>query len=183
MLKVSFSQVTRVAAPTRRMGGFSLLEVLISVIVIAIGLLGLAGLQTIGIRNTHNAFLRGQMTQLMYDLSDSIRTNRDGGIAGDYVRTSVTTVPTAPAYDCSTTFPTATKVCSRQQLADADIKSWLERLNRIIPSGRWQVDVECVNCANGMPYILRVQWDEMDSRDPTAVSGVDRKVFQLGFIP
>lgn len=60
----------------RRAGGFSLIEVLIALIVLALGLLGFALLQTMNLRYTQSANYRTQATHLAYDLLDQMRANR-----------------------------------------------------------------------------------------------------------
>src|SRR5574343_439121 len=55
--------------------GFTLIEVLIAMLVLAIGLLGLATLQTYSLRSNLSAYTRGQATQLLYDMSDRMRAN------------------------------------------------------------------------------------------------------------
>jgi len=55
--------------------GFTLIEVLISMLILAVGLLGLAGLQATGLRNNISAYNRSQATQLAYDLADRMRAN------------------------------------------------------------------------------------------------------------
>ena len=57
--------------------GASLLEVLIALLVVSIGLLGLAGLQTQSIKSNHSSYLRTQATLLAHDLSDRMRTSKD----------------------------------------------------------------------------------------------------------
>jgi type IV pilus modification protein PilV len=55
--------------------GFTLIEVLVTVIIMAIGLLGVAGLQLAGMRSNHSAFLRTQATIAAYDLIDRMRAD------------------------------------------------------------------------------------------------------------
>lgn len=64
--------------------GASLIEVLIAIVVISIGLLGLAGLQTSSIKSNHSSYLRSQATLLAYDLSDRMRASRSAALSGDY---------------------------------------------------------------------------------------------------
>lgn len=64
--------------------GFSLLEVLIAVLVLSIGLLGLAGLYAVGLRSVDSANLRTQATVLTQDILERMRANRDAAIAGEY---------------------------------------------------------------------------------------------------
>ena len=55
--------------------GYGLIEVLVSVLVLSIGLLGLAGLQTQSLRFNNEAYFRTQATLLAMDMSDRLRTN------------------------------------------------------------------------------------------------------------
>lgn len=56
--------------------GVTLLEVLISIVVLAVGLLGYAGLQTMSLKNNNSAYQRSQATMLTYDIVDRMRANR-----------------------------------------------------------------------------------------------------------
>ncbi|EHQ53729.1 Tfp pilus assembly protein PilV-like protein [Ectothiorhodospira sp. PHS-1] len=58
--------------------GVSLIEVLIAVLVISIGLLGVAGLQAVSVQLNQNAYLRSQATHLAYEISDTVRAR--GGV-------------------------------------------------------------------------------------------------------
>ncbi len=60
----------------RLQGGFSMIEVLIAIVVLAIGLLGFALLQTTNLRYTQGANNRTVATNLAYSLLDQMRTNR-----------------------------------------------------------------------------------------------------------
>lgn len=60
----------------RRQGGFSLIEALIALLILAVGLLGFALLQTMNLRFTQSAQQRTQATDLAYDLLDQMRANR-----------------------------------------------------------------------------------------------------------
>lgn len=57
-------------------GGFSLIEVLVAVLVLSLGLLGYAMLQTMTVRFTQSANYRTQATNLTYELIDQMRANR-----------------------------------------------------------------------------------------------------------
>lgn len=60
----------------RRQGGFSMIEVLIALVVLAIGLLGLALLQTMNLRYTKSADQRTKAVNLASSLLDTMRSNR-----------------------------------------------------------------------------------------------------------
>ncbi|MDJ0653996.1 MAG: type IV pilus modification protein PilV [Xanthomonadales bacterium] len=60
----------------RRQRGVTLIEVLVALLILSFGLLGLAGLQGISLRNNFNAYQRTQATNVSYELLDRIRANR-----------------------------------------------------------------------------------------------------------
>ena len=60
----------------RSQRGVTLLEVLISIVVLSVGLLGYAGLQTVSMKNNTSAFQRSQATMLTYDIVDRMRANK-----------------------------------------------------------------------------------------------------------
>lgn len=64
-------------AVKKRLRGFSLVEVLIAVTLLAIGLLGLAALQTTALKYTYSANLRAKAVLLAYDMADRMRANMD----------------------------------------------------------------------------------------------------------
>ncbi|AOH34984.1 type IV pilus modification protein PilV [Luteimonas sp. JM171] len=104
------------AFPRRRSGtargraaGFSMIEVLVSLLVLALGLLGFALLQTMNLRYTQSADYRTHATNLAYDLLDQMRANRHvahqyAGVTGaDMEPGSVTdTVCSRPLGDAAT---------------------------------------------------------------------------------
>ena len=61
--------------------GFTLLEVMVAIVVLSLGLLGLAGLQAASLRNNQAAYYRGIATQQTYDMADRIRANLAGARA------------------------------------------------------------------------------------------------------
>lgn len=74
----------RCSIPVRKQAGTSLLEVLIAVVVLSVGLLGLAGLQVAGLRVNQGAMQRSQATMLAYDVLDRMRGARTAALAGNY---------------------------------------------------------------------------------------------------
>lgn len=55
--------------------GFTLIEILVTVIVLSIGLLGLAGLQAVSLKFNSTAYQRSQATILIYDMVERMRAN------------------------------------------------------------------------------------------------------------
>jgi type IV pilus assembly protein PilV len=81
----------------RRVAGFSLIEVMVAMLVLGIGLLGFALLQTMSVRFTQSANQRTQATNLAYDMLDQVRVNRlaVGQYVGDYTGTTTGCTPGA----------------------------------------------------------------------------------------
>lgn len=87
--------------------GFTLIEVLITVVFIAIGLLGLAGLQVATVNNQFEAYQRAQALLLLEDLSNRIRANAAEAQDGDY--TEDNDYGLQPEADCSAEVTTAAR--------------------------------------------------------------------------
>ncbi len=132
------------------MRGFTLIEVLVTLVVLAIGLLGLAGLQASSLKHNNNAYQRTQATFLAYDILDRMRANPMGIENGDYDNIDTGGGPlTDPG--CIDTR------CDPVTLTASDIFEWANRLATILPSGR---GVITGNGANA-PFTVTVMWDDM----------------------
>lgn len=78
MFAVIASRATRPPMPgARRARGFSLIEVLVALLILAFGLLGLAFLQVLSVRYTQSAAQRTVATNLAYEVLDMMRANRE----------------------------------------------------------------------------------------------------------
>ena len=89
-IRVSCDPLSRRCVGRRRKGpagqrGFTLMEVLIAVLVLAVGLLGLAALQLAGMKSNHGAYLRSQATIAVYDLLDRVRADPAAFAGGPFV--------------------------------------------------------------------------------------------------
>lgn len=106
--------------------GFTLLEVLVAIIVISIGLLGLAGLQARGMQANHSSMLRTIATYQAYDMADRMRANIMGVNNGNYNNLSGT--PSDPG--CVSTN------CTPANMATTDLYSWNTSNAVLLPSGQ-----------------------------------------------
>ena len=130
--------------------GFTLLEVLIALLILSVGLLGLASLQTRGLAMGHNAYLRSQAVLLTRDMAERIRVNSNYVLATEASSTTVYTIDynqTPTNTDCSAAS------CTPVQLAQYDIDQWLTSLGNILPAGDGQIS------KNGVDYVITVRWD------------------------
>ena len=130
--------------------GFTMLEVLVAIVVLAFGLLGLAGLQADGLRNNASAYKRSQATLMAYDMLDRMRANPQGVANGDYDALLETT-PTDP--DCISDM---TNGCSIAQMAQHDAYEWSDTLARELPLGQGRV----TGSGAGSVFTITVMWDD-----------------------
>ncbi|MCW8944123.1 MAG: type IV pilus modification protein PilV [Sedimenticola sp.] len=142
----------------KRQSGMTLLEVLIALLVISVGLLGMAGLQVAGIKMTNDAYYRSQATWLAYDVYDRMRANLDQAANTNNYRISLTdSAPTAS--NCATTS------CTAAQMVDYDLAAWKNTLAAKLPQGNGEILYQ--DTASGRTYTVAVQWD--DSRGEAAL--------------
>lgn len=64
--------------------GFGLIEVMVALIVLSVAVIGLAGLQTVTLRNINNALLESQAATLAQDLIERVRANPQGTYAATF---------------------------------------------------------------------------------------------------
>ena len=108
--------------PLNNINGFTLIEVLVSMILLAIGLLGLASLQAIALRDNQDAYYYQQATLLAYEMQDRIRANANV--------TDWTTVSPQQGNGCNT----PEKACSPTQLAAYDYWFWQTKVAEVLPA-------------------------------------------------
>lgn len=111
-----------------RIAAFTLIEVLITVLILAIGFLGLAGLQLTALRQNTSAYERSQATMLAYDIIDRMRANKKSYTAGSYTIAYGTT-PTATS--CTGTGAN----CSPSQMAAHDLSQWKSAIATTLAGG------------------------------------------------
>ncbi|NTV85958.1 MAG: type IV pilus modification protein PilV [Burkholderiaceae bacterium] len=140
--------------------GFTLLEVLVAIVVISLGLLGLAGLQAATLRNNQIAYYRSIAIQQTYDMADRIRANQAGAAAGSYNGLTAI-IPADP--DC------VANTCTPQQMAVADHSQWNNNNARMLPGGSGTV----VSAAGGS-FDITVSWNENTEAGSTAQQFVTR---------
>ena len=124
----SHSQVLK-RQPSRRgrlQAGFTLIEILVALLVLSVGLLGLAGMQARGLQNNQNAFLRSRAVQGGADILDRMRANLDPALNGNY-NIAKAEVPAEPGGGAT--------------MAQIDLWQWKRGLAASLPLGDGRVAV------------------------------------------
>ena len=145
--------IWRARNPARTECGFSLLEVLIAIVILAIGLLGVARLQANSIGFNHGAYLRSQATLQISDMADRMRSNMPGVAAGNYDALAGT--PADPGGCLSTG-------CTPAQMAQYDAFDWNTSNANQLPDGAGTV----TGSGAGSLFTITVTWTEMSEDTP-----------------
>lgn len=136
--------------------GFTLLEVLVALLVLSIGLLGLAALTTLGLRFNNSAYARSQATLLAYDIVDRMRANSDAAqTTTSYV---IDFGESVANQNCETS------ACAPAQMALYDLGKWKTTLAQALPKGDGSVSLQ--DLAGARIYVVTVRWDDSRGQEP-----------------
>ncbi len=102
-----------------QLSGFTLIEIMVSIVIISIGMLGLSKLQLTSLRYNQNAYQRSIATQLAYDMANRMRSNSSAVVLGAY------NLPTPVQNTACLT----TTGCTSAEMAGHDAYEWLSVLN------------------------------------------------------
>jgi type IV pilus assembly protein PilV len=139
----------RIAFP--KSSGMTLVEILIALLILSIGLLGLASLQTLSLKFNTSAYYRTQATQLAYDFADRMRANRQAALDGDYAIAAFEDPP-----------PACVAFVGGGTQAQNDKEAWRNALACRIPQSTGRV------VPNGAEFTISVQWtDSADANTTT----------------
>jgi len=155
--------------------GFTLLEVMIAMVIFAVGLLGLAGMQSIAFQNEHSSYSRSQAILLAYEIVDRIKANPDGSSA--YIIGANTL--TVDGYTGSTMC--IDNDCTITDMVKYDMGLWKAALPSLLPAGLGALTRTVTS--DNTTHTITVHWDE----DRTGVAGLncpvtsadDLRCFQL----
>src|SRR5690606_758632 len=129
--------------------GAGMIEVLVAIIILSIGLLGLAGLQTAGLKSNQGASFRSTASIMAYSILDSMRANRVAAGAGGYNHSFSET---------ETETETETKVAV---VVAVEVETRVEARALRLPAANGAIDIGADN-----KVIITIQWD--DSRGELA---------------
>ena len=149
----------------KKKAGFTLIEVLIAMIILAVGLLGLAGLQATSLRNNKSAYNRSVATQMAYDIADRMRANytyAKKSTGNVYVTT--TTPSTSAVENCTNS------TCTPAQMALNDLYEWNQSIINSLPSTTAKPAKGIITIA-GNVFTVTINWDDnrdgyVDNKDP-----------------
>jgi len=134
---------------TARQQGFTLIEAMVSLVVLSVGMIGIAALYAQGLGAGRTAQYRTQAVNLAADMADRIRVNRLG--LGAYAGGAANN-------NCDPLGGGGVD-CAPAQMAAHDLFLWNQQVQQILPNGQWQIQF---NPGTLPPsYTIQVAWDEV----------------------
>ncbi|MEQ8494458.1 MAG: type IV pilus modification protein PilV [Gammaproteobacteria bacterium] len=123
-----------------RARGFSMVETLVALFVLAVGVLGVTALQATSLRGGSSSHQRSQAVLIAYDLMDRLRANRSAALNGDYNRAVDDDLPSGDG---------------APPLADDDLAEWFNTRLGLLPGG-----AAAINCGADGTCTVSVVWDD-----------------------
>lgn len=133
--------------------GFTLVEILVTLIIVSVGLLGVAGLHALSLRNNYDALIRSHASALAGDIADRMRANRDAALDSKY-DLAMGAIPT---------------VGEDGTLAETDLVEWTERLAQQLPNGQGSIAIAAAPAAGASQtrlVTITIEWGERGEQDP-----------------
>jgi type IV pilus assembly protein PilV len=129
--------------------GFGLVESLVALVVISVGMIGIAAMYGQGLGASRTAFYRTVAVNLTSDMADRIRVNRLGGAA--YAGAEAD-------HECD-----SGEDCNPAEMAAHELLRWNAQVEQQLPNGQAEIEF---NAGTPPTYTIRIQWDE-----PSAEAG------------
>jgi type IV pilus assembly protein PilV len=156
--------------------GFTMIELLVSVVIMSVGVLGMAGLQMLSMQQNRSALLQGEATQLVNDILDRMRANPDTSYDGVDI-----------GDDPVVTDSCIGNTCTENEMKDFDVAQWLCAINSVDESdGSTHTVCDTFGITGSLPlgsgsvvltgdiYEVTVQWS--DSQKVSDSAGTTRSV-------
>lgn len=138
--------------------GFSMIEILVTLVIVATALLGTAGLQVYAMRVNQGGQFRTQAVFLASDIAERMEANKQEAINGSYALGN-TTVAGTLSTAC------LTNPCNSISLAAFDLNQWGNSVASLLPQASWQITQ--TTAGNPSTYSIVVRWTDRSSDKAT----------------
>lgn len=144
----------------RKQSGITMIEALVALVILSVGMLGIAGLYVSGVKAGRSALLRTQAVNLASDMADRIRANRRAAVAYD-----METYGGEPEdQGC------INDACTAEELAEDDLFRWKTAVEATLPGRPLpEVNVELTfeDPLETDRYLVTVSWHEAGEEQPS----------------
>jgi len=171
--------------------GFTLIEVLVAMVILAVGLLGLASMQVMALKDNKDAYLLSQANFLAYEMNDRIRANtaywQNTATPQTVIDAAQADTPSSHPY-CNIMDPPddAADVpgCTAAEQAEYDVYRWWQDVQRMLPNATISIirdDDARTNVVDNEVIDLILTWDRANqavniSRNAAGVSTATLKL-------
>jgi type IV pilus assembly protein PilV len=138
--------------------GFTLVEVLVALVVLAVGMLGMAVLLVEGLQGSRSALEHTQAVNLASDITERMRANRAAGRAYD-------TADGTPDPRLDAACEVAAGPCAPGAMAGNDLRRWLDAVAGALPEGRGEIAIEPVT-ATAHRGTVTIRWAQSGTAAP-----------------
>lgn len=160
------ARAQHLSAPAAAHKGFSLVEVLVALLVLSIGLLGLAALQTTSLQFNTGSYHRTQATYFVYDIIDRMRLNNAAAVsdgAYDVPTTDAAATMISNYTSCDTSACACdTSSCNATNLAIYDLGKWYQRVRTTLPGTTENTYLPTIDIDASKTATITMRWRERD---------------------
>lgn len=137
--------------------GFTLVETMVALMVLSVGMIGVAALHGQTLSASRTAIFRSQAINLSGDIADRIRVNRGAQLAYEGA---------ASDNNCDDPTGGGGVKCSPAQMAAHDLFVWEAQVAQTLPNGQTDIDVD--TGTNPTTYVVTISWDEPNQDAPVS---------------
>jgi len=141
-------------AAMRRNGGFTLVEAMVALIVLSVGLLGIAALYVETLRANRTSLHRTEAVNLATDIADRMRSNRP-----------TAAVPN-PYNGCVAPVTACMPAAGNNAIATADLAEWSDAIEAQLPGGTAGILYVGATATTPTAYVVNIGWDEVGQDAP-----------------
>ncbi|MEP6789881.1 MAG: type IV pilus modification protein PilV [Ramlibacter sp.] len=147
--------------------GVSLIEVLVTLMIISLAMLGAVGLQAQALRLNQGGQSRSQAVYLASDLAERIEANKGAAVLAGSYEVALTSTRPSPSAACTV------GSCTEDQLADYDLAQWGIAVFDSLPQASWEV-VRTVSATDPstFQYQIKIYWVDRGT-NATGTSSAD----------
>ena len=153
----------------KRIAGFSLIEVLIALVILSVGLLGIAAMVSVSLKSKDSSYYRTEALALSSAILDRMRANRTIATANGYDVSYGGTKGTAPNDNCTT------GTCNTTELSYMDLTEWQADIAAVLPPFSTTVPAAgsiTTTTVNQMTQVnVSIRWNDQRANSAVAANG------------
>ncbi len=144
------------STPQRRQRGISLIESLIAIVVTALGILGILGVQMRTLSDTSTTVRRAQAIRLIEDLGERMKVNPNALASINSYVSTFANEPTVPTSGCAAG-------CGQADLVTYDLAAWKKTVKDTLPLGKAAVFIPPAGQSSQLGVLIAWRENERDT--------------------